>query len=309
MTLWLKLEVDFTEHPKTFEAGHEAAWVLLRMMSWAKRHAPTGRVPKSADFGRLQTPQNLKRLVSVGYLHDDGDYWQIHQFAEHQGPPPSSSARAAAGRRGAERRWAGAMPVAIAPDGKPDGNCHRSALAGATTELPPLLSAADGQSQGKPIAGAMAVAIGLPSSESESEPRSLPDPDLLLPPVVAGCDRPRAKAAGQISLENWQSDEGLAGLSKAHRASLVAFLGQVSDTERYRALEALRGASREAVGRAAEAVRKAPRITRPLGFLNTVLREPAPTPVNGGGGMTPAAPHDAFVDGRGFEALEEAANG
>lgn len=306
MTLWLKLAVDFTEHPKTFEAGHEAAWVLLRMMSWAKRHAPDGRIPKSADFGRLQTPQNLRRLVAVGYLHDDGDHWAIHQFTEHQGPSsPTSSARAEAGRRGAQKRWAaksGAMAGAIASDSKPDGSCRPVPMAGDTTGPPSSPSAGDSKGHPESIARPMAIATVLPIAESESRVEK------LLPTVVA-TDRLCAREAAPISLENWQSDEGLVRLGMADRATLEAFLGQVSDTERWRALEAFRAAPAEAVGRLAAAVRKAPRITKPLGFIAKVLREPAPTAVNGGGGMTPAQPHQAFRDGRGLEALDEVANG
>lgn len=163
MTLWIKVDVDFFDHPKTARAGVPAAFLFLKMIAYCKRVAPDGRVPKVADLGKVQTRASLTALVAAGLLHDDGDCWLVHEYTTWQTASSELSAkRSAAGSKGAARRWHDKAPA----DNKPDGNGH---------------------------ATPMAIAIGKPIAESEPESES--EEDLSLSAEQPTTDRARRETA------------------------------------------------------------------------------------------------------------------
>lgn len=102
---WIKLDTGFWSHPKTLRAGRPAAANFLIIVCWSRAQMTDGRIPKDTlprILGRRwEAP--IERLLSAGFLHDRGDYYEIHNYAKRQ-----ETREKIEKRRGYERdRWHG----------------------------------------------------------------------------------------------------------------------------------------------------------------------------------------------------------
>lgn len=139
---WARIDDAFDDHPKVLalldnDQGGAAVGLWTLCLTWAHRNTRKkgkipGRLPASLPRRYLGPPaRELAALLvneELWEARDDG--WQIHDFDQYLPTEETSAARAAAGRKGAEARWAkragrdGNLPSS---DGKPmaaDGSRH-----------------------------------------------------------------------------------------------------------------------------------------------------------------------------------------
>lgn len=125
---FVKVDDAFPDHPKFLEAGPLAGYLALCAIAWSNRNRtdgfiPSGQVGRLATFDdiadgmvegcivdRLVNPKDLAdELVTVGLWEQVDRGFRIHDYLEHQNSAADirdlSTARAEAGRKGADARW------------------------------------------------------------------------------------------------------------------------------------------------------------------------------------------------------------
>jgi hypothetical protein len=83
---WLKLDDQFSDHPKVVAAGPAAMWLFVCGLCYCGRHLTDGRIPKAMlpRLADVKSPTRLAaRLVEVELWHDDGDHFLVHHFLVH----------------------------------------------------------------------------------------------------------------------------------------------------------------------------------------------------------------------------------
>lgn len=102
---WIYLDDAFPEHPKVVAAGDAAAWMFVCGLGYTARHGNTGMVPKEMA-GRLTGAKNAgtlaRKLVDVGLWHDQGDRYEINDYAFWNS---SQIERTNKAKKAAEARW------------------------------------------------------------------------------------------------------------------------------------------------------------------------------------------------------------
>lgn len=84
---WVRLDDQFTDHPKIVQAGPLAGWLYICGLTYANRYLTDGRIP-AAQVRRLAdvdgADELAARLVAAGLWEVvDGGY-QIHDYLEYQ---------------------------------------------------------------------------------------------------------------------------------------------------------------------------------------------------------------------------------
>jgi hypothetical protein len=111
---YLNLDLDYFSHPKTKRLigllGRGAEVLPLKLWSYCgKFHAEDGRLTgytvqeiESIAEWWGKPGESVKALVRVGYLHEEGDAYSVHEWAEHEGHIVAFKERA---KTGAKARW------------------------------------------------------------------------------------------------------------------------------------------------------------------------------------------------------------
>jgi hypothetical protein len=119
------LEDDFHSHPKVIAAGLDGAGLFARALSYCACHLTDGHVPgpwvkeiAGTKIARKVTAAGLWQETDGGYLIPDyNEFNPTREYVEKQRSELSEK-RAAAGRKGAQKRWQRDSNA----DGKHDGN-------------------------------------------------------------------------------------------------------------------------------------------------------------------------------------------
>jgi len=130
---WVRIDDQFLTHPKVIAAGKDGRAMFIAGLCYSSSNLtdgfiPLGAVPIVAAMAEVK-PTASAQLVKVGLWETVPDGYAIHDFLDYQ---PSrvdveqqrgdlSKKRAAAGRKGAERRWQSERQT--------DGNGHGKAMA------------------------------------------------------------------------------------------------------------------------------------------------------------------------------------
>lgn len=120
--LFIKLDVNFWDHPKVVEAGQAAAVLYQKMTMYCFEHATDGVIsrPQLRHIAAKSGPNLVQKLVAVGLVEVHPEGWFLPGYVERY----KSSREVADLRR--KRRAAGlkgGRPKAICfPDGKANGN-------------------------------------------------------------------------------------------------------------------------------------------------------------------------------------------
>lgn len=215
---WARVDDQWWCHPKVLGLSLPARGLWVTALSWS-----------TSEVGRQNggvVPDTLVRLIAglgdvdalalelekVGLWVREDTGWRIHDWAEYQDMSLSEK-RAAAGRKGAEKRWqthskpaSQDLPETAQPQGKSPGE----------RADPP---------DGKPVARPMA---GIPTQPNPSQPVQ----GDLLPAVV---DHPRPAASPRGRNEVWDALAGLWGEpttegSRKLRGKVVASLSRAGAT-------------------------------------------------------------------------------
>ena len=125
---WARIDDAFDDHPKVLallDMENAAAAIGLWTLCLTYAHRNTRKAGKTPGLIPTTLPRRFfgpegramaALLVEVGLWDEaEGDGWMIHDFAEYLPTKEVSAARAAAGRRGAAKRWGDKEPP-------PDGN-------------------------------------------------------------------------------------------------------------------------------------------------------------------------------------------
>lgn len=100
---WVKLDDQFTDHPKIVAAGPQAGWLHVCAMCYASRYLTDGFIPINV-IPRLMTGNTTKlveTLVAVGLWETAEGGYQIHDYLEYN---PSRADTLAAREKDAKRQ-------------------------------------------------------------------------------------------------------------------------------------------------------------------------------------------------------------
>jgi hypothetical protein len=107
---WVKIDDQFTDHPKIAEAGPLAGWLYVCGLTYCARFLTDGFIPTNAvrRLADVDCPQDLAaKLVAVGLWEDAQGGYQVHDYLEYQPSrervQSTKEARAEAGARGGQR--------------------------------------------------------------------------------------------------------------------------------------------------------------------------------------------------------------
>lgn len=86
MTIWVKLDVDFWDHPKVVRAGPRAAALYLAGLMWAQKQLADGEIPKElVPQLALKVgvkPAEAKALVRERLWHEAGGSFVINDWQD-----------------------------------------------------------------------------------------------------------------------------------------------------------------------------------------------------------------------------------
>lgn len=85
---YLKLSLDFVNHPKVLALPVGIRWVLLELWTHCAQYRTDGYVD-DRTMRRLATPKRLEALISSGFVRDSdeistGFRWKMHDYLSHQ---------------------------------------------------------------------------------------------------------------------------------------------------------------------------------------------------------------------------------
>lgn len=85
---WVRIDDGFFRHRKTIAAGNGAAYLFLAGLAYCNEQLTDGLIPKDA-VGMLVKPSKdlpalATRLVEVGYWHDEGSAYRVHDYLHYQ---------------------------------------------------------------------------------------------------------------------------------------------------------------------------------------------------------------------------------
>ena len=181
---WVKLDDQFSEHPKVLAAGPAAMWLFVCGLCYCGRQLTDGRIPKSMlpRLADVKNPTRLAaRLVEVGLWHDEDDDFLVHDFLAHN---PS--------RQDVEKRRA---------DNRDRQKKSRSQRQSQRDE-----DVTDGVTHSAPTRPD-------PSRPLPSDARKPEDDD---PHSLAGC---RRQSAIRIGMSGWDTDDWLLLNGPSHRTT------------------------------------------------------------------------------------------
>lgn len=83
---WVKLDDQFSEHPKIMQAGPLAAWLYVCGLTYVARQLTDGFIPESkvrslADISNWR--QLADRLVKIGLWEKVDDGFQVHDYLDY----------------------------------------------------------------------------------------------------------------------------------------------------------------------------------------------------------------------------------
>jgi len=208
---WAALADDFHSHPKIIAAGLAATGLYARSLSYCACYLTDGHIPKTWAHAGQSGPKIARRLVQFGLWveTDEGymipDYTQFNPTREYvkQQRSDLQEKRAAAGRRGALKRWQYKDNTDSNDDGKPIANAMANGMASVMTNgWPPTPTPVLSQSSSA-VKGAARAETGRPAAAAETLLEELSATVRWDPPKVAAArsgDEERAVAWLQASL-------------------------------------------------------------------------------------------------------------
>lgn len=83
---WVRIDDQFTDHPKVVEVGPLAECLFVRGLTYAARYLTDGFVPAShlRRMGDMDAIEEAGRLVRVGLWHDADGGYRIHDYLDYQ---------------------------------------------------------------------------------------------------------------------------------------------------------------------------------------------------------------------------------
>lgn len=90
---WVRLDDQFTDHPKLAEVGPVAGWVYVSGLCYAARYLTDGFVPENIALRFAgSSPEILAKLVESSLWDRANNGYQIHDYLEYN--PPASKVKA-----------------------------------------------------------------------------------------------------------------------------------------------------------------------------------------------------------------------
>ena len=97
---WVKLDDNFTDHPKIVGLSDRAFRVHVRALCYCGRFSPgVGSIPNNALKSLSATAGIITELVAAKLWDESGEGFYVHDFAMYH-PKPDREAKQAAGRQG-----------------------------------------------------------------------------------------------------------------------------------------------------------------------------------------------------------------
>lgn len=181
---WARLDDGFHDHPKVDELSLSAIGLWTVCLTWAHRHRRTAKHPGVIPTARVrkvagrQATSLAAELTAAGLWEVDTDGYAIHDFDDYGPKQRDSTEASAAGRRGAEARWAkngkamaNSHDAATEPDGSQVANDMATDASRASAPASPS----------RPVPEEQQLA---PATPARKRPRP---PDPLWDAVVAAC--------------------------------------------------------------------------------------------------------------------------
>ena len=80
---WIKIDDQFADHPKFVARSDHAIATWVRALAYSSRYLTDGIIPKAAQR-LIGSDPAVDELVAAGLFIDQGDYWEIHDYTDHQ---------------------------------------------------------------------------------------------------------------------------------------------------------------------------------------------------------------------------------
>jgi hypothetical protein len=201
---WARIDDAFDDHPKVLalldhEQGGAAIGLWTLCLTWAHRNTlRKGKTPGllPAHLPRRYLGPGARELAALlvkeelWESRDEGDGWLIHDFDQYLPTPKTREARAQAGRRGAQARWA--KRDADGPESKPDSNLPSN---------PDNLPKGSHDVAGKPMASDGSRAPAHRAISNEIAPIPEPKPVPATPAQAARTEQATTATAGTLVAE------------------------------------------------------------------------------------------------------------
>lgn len=111
---WIKIDDQFTDHPKVLDVGPLAECLFVRGLTYASRYLTDGFVPSAhlRRMGDLDAIEQALRLVDAGLWDESDGGYQIHDYLDYQ--PSAEKVKA--------ERESARLRMQQARSGKPQAN-------------------------------------------------------------------------------------------------------------------------------------------------------------------------------------------
>jgi len=103
---YIAVEVDYFDHPKVLAVGERLSFRNLKAQAWCHKHRTDGFLPREAGLSITYSQKAAGELVAAGLWEVCDGGWRIHDYLEHQPSSADLDRQSAAGKRGAEGRYA-----------------------------------------------------------------------------------------------------------------------------------------------------------------------------------------------------------
>lgn len=195
MCAWVKIDDQFSDHPKVIEAGPLAECLFVRGLTYAARYLTDGFVPAShlRRMGDMDAIEEAGQLVAVGLWHEAGGGYQIHDYLDYN----PSAEKVKAEREAARDRMGKARSSKPKANNQPRSEEVRANFAGSSDNPVPV-----------PVPGV--------SNETLFDGADAPQPD----------DKPKRKRATQVP-EDFALTDALKAWGAKNGYTEAQMLGQV----------------------------------------------------------------------------------
>ena len=122
---WVKIDDQFSEHPKVMQAGPLASWLYVRSLCYTAKYLTDGFIPQSSAEQLAMfagsSPELLEKLVECSLWERRNGGYQIHDYLDYNPTGAQVKAeRAAAAERMRQKRDGKSMFARTSPELRPN---------------------------------------------------------------------------------------------------------------------------------------------------------------------------------------------
>lgn len=177
---WVKIDDQFSEHPKVIQAGPLASWLYVRSLCYTAKYLTDGFIPQSAAEHLAMfagtSPELLEKLVECSLWERVNGGYKIHDYLDYNPTGAQVKAeRAAAAERMRQKRDGKSAFARTSPELRP--NFSGSSASPSPSPSPIIEESSVVKSEKAPL-----IAATPPKSKPEAKTPKAPKPPAEPPP-------------------------------------------------------------------------------------------------------------------------------